>query len=88
MMVLTTAERQQLEALRKKAAAHHGLYVGDALRYAQLLGTEGPDKAEDHACRAQGPPRHVPPPRLEVVDVRRRASGDLVTASEEYAELT
>ncbi len=41
MMVLTTAERQQLEALRKKAAAHHGLYVGDALRYAQLLGQKG-----------------------------------------------
>lgn len=41
MVTLISAQRQQLEALRAKAAAQNGLYVGDALLFAQLLGQKG-----------------------------------------------
>lgn len=40
-IVPTPTERQELEELRSKAKALDGLYVGDALKYAQLLGQRG-----------------------------------------------
>jgi hypothetical protein len=39
--MLTPTERRELEELREKAKKLNGLYVGDALKYAQLLGQRG-----------------------------------------------
>ena len=52
--MLTPTERRELDELREKAKKLDGLYVDDALKYAQLLGQRGLTKPKIMLAGRQG----------------------------------